>query len=116
MAQASLLSSIASEAVGGPVGLNSPSSVTLQFTPNRDGFTATILIEIALVPDVTPGYLWYPIVTIGENPWFIAASLEFSNHTTVLAFTLSYLNPGNRWIRASIIEYERGTVSAYIAH
>jgi hypothetical protein len=116
MAQATLLSNIASEVVGIPVRLNSPSSVTLQFTPLRDGFTATILVEATLVPNVDPGYLWYSIATIGENPWFIAATLEFSNHSTVLAFTLSYLNPGNRWIRASVIQYERGTISAHLAH
>jgi len=116
MPQVTLLENNSTEVIGQPVRLNSPSSVSLQFTPRRDGFTAIILIEVALVPNVASGNLWYPIATIGIDPWFVAATIEFSNHSTVLAFTLSYLNTGNRWIRASVIQYERGTVSAYLAH
>jgi hypothetical protein len=114
MTTATLLSKTATDIVGTPVRLNSPSSVTIQFTPLRDGFTALVLVEVALVANVTPGYLWYSIPTIGLDPWFPVADLDFSNHTTVLAFTLR-LDPGARWIRASVSDYFRGTVSAYIA-
>jgi hypothetical protein len=113
--QATLLSNTSNITTGTPVRLFSPDTITLQFTPKRDGFSAYVLIEVAMAQNVAPGYLWYSIATIGVEPWFPAADLDFAAHTTVVAFTLR-LNPGIRWIRASVLEYSRGTVSAYIAH
>ena len=115
MSQAVLLSNIATEIIGDAIRLFSPGSIKLQFTPYRDGFSAYVLIEVAMAQSVSPGHLWYSIPTIGLNPWFSAAELEFNGHAEVVAFDLR-LDPGILWIRASVIEYSRGTVSAYIAH
>jgi hypothetical protein len=115
MPQATLLSNISREFTGTPIRLFSPVSITLQFTPRLDGFSAYVSVEVAMAQNVTPGYLWYSIPTIGLDPWFPAADLEFSGHTATLAFSL-HLNPGIEWIRASVVKHSRGTVSAYIAH
>lgn len=115
MPSAILLSNVAAEIVGTPVKLFSPVTVTLQFSPKRDGFSAFVVVEVAMVENIGPGYLWYSLPTIGLYPWFSAAELAFTGHTDVVAFNLG-LDPGILWIRASVIEYSRGTVSAYVAH
>ncbi len=115
MPQAILLSSISTEFIGNPVRLFSPGSIKLQFTPRRDGFSAHVLIEISIVQNLGPGYLWYSIPTLGAEPWFPAVDLDFACHTDSVAFDMR-LDPGVIWIRASVFDYSRGSVSAYIAH
>lgn len=112
MPQATLLANITANGTSNPLSLNEPSTIKVQFTPAYNGFSGTVLLQFAVTQYIQPGYLWYPIATIGINPWSSLITLQFSGHTTVLAFDV-YLGAGTYWMRTVVTNYSQGAISAY---
>jgi hypothetical protein len=78
--------------------------VNLQFSPQPSaGFTGTVVIDGSTAPSP------------GASDWFALATLDFSNHTSVVDFNLYFTD--TPWIRARLpAAATQGAIAVYLAY